>query len=268
MKAGETPRPYPVIILCGGIGLRMQEITDGMPKALVSIGHRPVLWHVMKIYSRSGFRDFILPLGYGGEQIIAWFERYLSMAADFTLRLGDGSHHFHAALPEDEQEWTITFVHAGEQTQTGGRLKRCRAHVGSEHVLATYVDGLTDADIGSVLEQHHADEKDVTLLSVSLPTTFGVIESAERMLLRFDEKPHTHCKVNGGFFVFRSSVLDEIRDDTAVLERDVLPELARAGRAGVFEHRGFWHCMDTPKHVDYLNRLWSTGEAPWKWWND
>ena len=261
-------QPYPVIILCGGLGLRMRHVAEGQPKALVPIGRRPVIWHVMKIYSRFGFRDFILPLGYGGDEIIAWFERYLSVTSDFTLSLGDGRHQYHTTLPEDERTWRVTFVHAGEGTETGGRLRRCLPYVDTEHVLATYVDGVADIDLSALLAQHLEDERDVTLSAVRLPTSFGIIETQERMLLEFSEKPVTHCSVNGGFLVFRSAVLDEISGDAAVLEKDVLPRLAREGRAGVFSHEGFWHCMDTPKHVEHLNRLWEQNSAPWKWWGD
>jgi glucose-1-phosphate cytidylyltransferase len=221
----------------------------------------------MKLYSHFGMRHFILPLGHGADQVITWFERYLSMTADFTLRLSDGAHTFHTLLPEDEREWTVTFLHAGGGTETGGRLLRAAPFIEEEHFLATYADGLTDADLGAELDQHLASETDVTLLSVRLTSSFGILESDGRMLLSFDEKPKTTCEVNGGFFVMRTNVLDEIRGDSAILEQDLLPHLAKEGRMQIFPHDGFWHCMDTPKHVQELNRLWFSGAAPWKLWD-
>ena len=264
-----NPRqPYRVVILCGGLGLRMGGRADCEPKSLVNIGPRPVLWHIMKLYSHWGFRDFILPLGHGGDAVIAFFERFLSLSADFTLRLGDGDRDYHTQAAEDEREWSITFVHAGIDTETGGRLRRAAPYIHDEHFLATYADGLSDVDIRAVLAQHLDSGADATLLSVQLPTSFGIVESHERLLTRFDEKPLATCQVNGGFFVFRRSVLDEIDGDAAVLEKDLLPRLAGEGRVGVFPHHGYWHCMDTPKHVAELNRMWESGEAPWKVWDD
>ncbi|MBE0643739.1 MAG: NTP transferase domain-containing protein [Bacteroidetes bacterium] len=267
MHATREKHPYPVVILCGGLGLRMREFTDGKPKALVQIGGRPVLWHVMKLYSHFGFRNFILPLGHGADQIITWFERYLSMTADFTLRLSDGAHTFHTLLPDDERDWRVTFLHAGASTETAGRLLRCAPFIEEDHFLTTYTDGLSDADLGAELEQHLSSKADVTLLSVKLMTSFGILESDGRMLLGFDEKPRTTCEVNGGFFVMRREVLDEIRGDDAILEKDLLPRLAKEGRMQVFAHDGFWHCMDTPKHVQELNRMWYGDAAPWKLWD-
>ncbi len=266
MEASHEPRPYPVVILCGGLGLRMREFTDGRPKALVQIGARPVLWHVMKLYSHFGLRHFILPLGHGADQIIGWFERYLSMTTDFTIRLSDGAHTFHTMLPDDERGWNVTFLHAGKSTETGGRLLRAAPFIEEEHFLATYADGLCDADLGMELDQHIASQADVTLLSVKLTSTFGILESDGRMLLGFDEKPRTTCEINGGFFVMRRSILEEIQGDDVILEKDLLPRLAEEGRIQVFPHDGFWHCMDTPKHVQDLNRIWYTGSAPWKLW--
>ncbi|MFZ1730363.1 MAG: sugar phosphate nucleotidyltransferase [Bacteroidota bacterium] len=268
MGASQEQHPFPVVILCGGLGLRMRDFTEGKPKALVQVGTRPVIWHVMKLYSHYGLRKFILPLGHGADQIISWFERYLSMTANFTLRLSDGAHTFHTLLPDDEREWTITFIHAGATTETAGRLLRAAPFIEEDHFLATYSDGLTDANLGAELEQHLGADTDVTLLSVKMSTTFGIIESDGRMITGFNEKPKTSCEVNGGFFVMRRNVLDEIRGDGTVLERDLLPKLAKQGRVQVFPHDGFWHCMDTPKHVQELNRMWYSGDAPWKVWVD
>ncbi len=268
MNARREQRAYPVVILCGGLGLRLRDHTDGKPKALIQIGSRPVIWHVMKLYSHFGFRNFILPLGHGAEQIIGWFERYLSMTTDFTLSLADGAHTYHTLLPDDERDWRVTFLHSGAATETAGRLLRAAPFIETDHFLATYTDGLADADLDAELDQHLVSNADVTLLSVRLSTTFGILESEERMLLSFDEKPRTTCEVNGGFFVMRKNVLGEISGDDAVLEKDLLPRLAREGRIQVFPHDGFWQCMDTLKHVQELNRLWYSEEAPWKIWSD
>lgn len=260
--------PYPLVILCGGLGLRMRDFTKGKPKALVRIGTQPVLWHVMKLYSHFGVRRFILPLGHGGDQIIEWFERYLGQSADFTLQLSDGSHSYHTRLPADESEWHVTFVHAGTHTETGGRLLRAAPYIDGDRFLATYTDGLTDADITAELDQHLQSTADVTLLSVQVATSFGILESEGRMLTGFNEKPRIDCEVNGGFFIMNSSVLDEIKGDGSILERDVLPMLAREKRVQAFSHDGFWQCMDTPKHVQELNRIWDSGRAPWKLWRE
>ncbi len=254
---------HPVIILAGGKGMRLRPHADLVPKALVPVGGMPVIWHVMKLYSRCGYRHFVIALGHKGDIIAEWFERYRARRCHYTLSMDGSPHRYHAALPDDERDWTITFVHTGEDTQTGGRVLRARAFVETDHFLATYADGLSSVDIAAIARTHLDQGLPATMLSVLSPSRFGVVEAVDGKVTRFEEKPHSHIRINGGFFMFHRSIFDRISGDDAVLERDVLEPMAREGLLGVHEYDGFWHCLDTQKDLHTLERLWSSGHAPW-----
>lgn len=262
-------QPYKVVILCGGLGTRLRAHAENVPKALVQIGGKPIIWHVMKLYSRFGFRDFILTLGYKGEMILNYFEQYCTQQCDYTLEFSNPKTHvFHTKLPEDEREWRITFAHTGLNTNTGGRIKRIEPYIAEEHFLATYTDGLSDVNIAEVLEKHLASGLEATMVSVNLPTTFGLVEAQDGLATRFREKPRTTDRINGGFFVFRRSIFNRISGDDVVLEEEPLQSLVDEGRVGVYQHDGFWQCMDTPKDAMALTDIWNSGTIPWKTWND
>ncbi len=273
----------PVIILCGGLGLRLRSSPDAPPKALAPIGGMPVLWHVMHIYARHGVRDFILALGHRSNDIIAWFEALLrggrDMTVDFAypdrrvlhdLTWGDGSAPSpHRPSMTDEgvhppmRDWRVTFVETGEHTMTGGRLRRVLPYLRGDRAHVTYADGLSDVAIPDIVAHHDSLGVAATLLAVQPPTTFGMIEHTDGIASAFREKPRSHCCINGGFLVVERAVLERCTDDTCVFEEDVLPALAREGSLGVYQYDGYWQCLDTPKDAVELNRLWEAGRAPW-----
>jgi glucose-1-phosphate cytidylyltransferase len=260
-------QPYKVVILCGGLGTRMQAYAQHMPKSLVPIGGRPIIWHVMKLYSRYGFRDFVLTLGYKGDAIIDYFRHYHARNCDFTMTFnGAAESRFHTTLPDDEREWSISFVHTGLHTMTGGRVLRVAPYIAEEHFLATYTDGLSDVNIRNLLDQHLRTGVKATMLSVNIPTTFGMVEAENGIAIRFREKPLALERINGGFFVFHRSIFDRIKEDATVLEEEPLQSLVEEGQLGVYQHDGFWACMDTPKDVLHLDSVWNSGNAPWKTW--
>lgn len=262
-------KPYKVVILCGGLGIRMRAYAEHIPKALVPVGGMPILWHVMKLYSHYGFRDFVLTLGYKGEKIIDYFRHYHSRRCDFTMTFnGVPESRFHTALPEDEREWSISFVHTGQTTMTGGRIKRIEDYIKEDHFLATYTDGLTDANIESIFDQHLRTGVGATMLSVNLPTTFGLVEEKDGIATRFREKPLAMDRINGGFFVFHRSIFEHIEGDHIVLEEEPMQKLVCEQRLGIYQHDGYWGCMDTPKDVSILEAIWQTGNIPWKTWED
>jgi glucose-1-phosphate cytidylyltransferase len=268
MSVRAARQPYKVVILCGGTGTRLREETEFKPKPLVEIGGRPILWHIMKHYSRFGFRDFVLALGYRGEMIVDYFENYYRRNCDYTLSLGrGGGREFHGEPESDEQEWRITFAWTGQDTMTGGRIRRIERHIGEDLFLATYGDGVSDVDIPSVIDFHRASGRTATLVGVHLPTTFGVLEADGGTVREFREKPILKGWINGGFFVFNREFFRQLHSDLDVLEERPMKELVDRGALGVFPHDGFWKCMDTWKDVVALNRLWHEG-APWNTWDD
>ncbi len=256
-----------VVILCGGQGIRLRAYAENQPKALVLIGGKPVIWHVMKMFSSQGFRDFVLALGYGGTEIIRYFETYRLENSIYTLSLGsESSHSFLTRLPEDEREWKITFVHTGEATNSGGRLKRLQPYLQGDRFLAAYTDGLADIPIHELLTHHAALGLDATLTTVNMPTNFGVVGSQSSIVTQFCEKPVTSMHVNAGFFALERSIFRYIDGDEDVLECTVLNRLVQKRQLAAFHHTGFWHCMDTRKDVLALQALWDSGKPPWKTW--
>ncbi len=253
----------PVIILCGGKGTRMGK--QVIPKPLVEIGGRPILWHVMKIYAAQGFTDFILALGYGGEHIRRYFLEYDWLTRDFTLRLGNGEPVYHT--PNDAAGWHITFVDTGLETMTGARIRKAARYVRTPRFFATYTDGLADIDLHALLAFHRRHGLLATMTGVQSFSRFGIVETdTEGRVTGFQEKPLESRTINGGFFVFEREVLRYLEgDDEVVLEHEPLRRLAADGQLALYRHRGFWRAMDTFKEAQELEMLWAQG-APWKVW--
>jgi len=254
-----------VVILCGGIGTRLREETEHRPKAMVEIGGRPILWHLMRIYYHFGYRKFVLCLGYKGAMIKDYFLNYQSMQNDFTLRLRSGAQH--AWNHSDEvEDWEITFVDTGHETQTGGRLYRVRHHIQQEYFLANYCDGLSDIDLEALVEFHKEKKKVATLSGFHARSRFGVVRvDGNGIVNLWQEKPLMHDLIPGGFFVFNRAIFDWL-DAECILEHRPFEALAKAGELALYPHHGFWLCMDTFKEALTLNEMWKTGNTPWKVW--
>ena len=253
-----------VVILAGGLGTRISEETVVRPKPMVELGGKPVLWHIMKIYSHYGLNDFVICLGYKGYFIKEYFANYFLHSSDVTFDLRKNEMKVHQNLSEP---WTVTLVETGEATQTGGRLKRVREHVGDETFCFTYGDGLSDVNIKELIAFHREQQTHATLTAVQPPGRFGVIDFTEEKISAFQEKPPGDGSwINGGFFVLEPSVFDHIAGDDTAWEREPLERLARAGQLSAFKHSGFWQPMDTLRDKTYLESLWAAGDAPWRVW--
>jgi glucose-1-phosphate cytidylyltransferase len=262
------PRHVPVFVLCGGLGTRLKEQTELIPKPMVPVGKHPILWHIMNSYARHGFRRFVLCLGYKAEVIKAYFLNYASMNSDFTVELKTNNLTVHSV--DHEQDWQVTLACTGESAMTGARVARAAAkYLGeAEHFAVTYGDGLTDADLRAELDFHVGHGRVGTVLGVNPPSRFGQIKLDGDRVLRFEEKPEfTDEWVNGGYFFFRCAFLSYLaQDEACVLERAPLVQLARDGQLAMFRHTGFWACMDTQRDLDALNNLWKDRRAPWAVW--
>ncbi|HOO77081.1 MAG TPA: glucose-1-phosphate cytidylyltransferase [bacterium] len=252
-----------VVILCGGRGTRLAEETTYRPKPMVMIGDRPILQHIMEIYSAAGYREFILPLGYKGEMIMDYFLNFDLYTNDFTLELGDGPKKI---IPHTSRHpgWRITMARTGEDTLTGGRIKRIRKYLGDDRTfMVTYGDGVADIDLAELLAAHRRMGKLATVTGVRPINRFGELTVSGGLVGEFREKPQTEQGlINGGFFVFEQGVFEYLDFDGA-LEREPLERLARDGQLAIYEHRGFWHCMDTFRDMEKLNRYWAEGSPPW-----
>ena len=253
----------PVVILCGGAGTRLREETEFKPKPLVTIGDMPVLWHIMKIYSSQGYRDFILCLGYKGRLIKEFFLNHPWATNDLTLDLKTGRRTIHQAGPAED--WRITFAETGDGTPTGGRVAKIQKYVKSDTFMVTYGDGLANVDLGALVRFHRKMGKVATLTAIHPMSPFGVIEASEGLATSFKEKPRLEGLINGGFFVFSRKIFDTLTEDS-VLEEAPLRRLAVHRQLAVYEHNDFWMCMDTFKDVERLNRMWSEGNRPWVTW--
>ena len=265
------PADVPVVVLCGGLGTRLREASERLPKPLVDVGGRPVLWHILKGYGAHGFRRFVLPLGYKGELIKRWFLDYRALSSDFTLRMGDGhSLEFHAG--NGAEDWEVTFVETGLRTGTGSRLRRVERYLADAPTFCvTYGDGLSDVDLTALLSGHLASGALATVTGVHPGSRYGELTADPEgdRVRGFAEKPVTQDGwVSGGFFVLQREVLDLLdpaRDDQ-YLERGPLQELAARGELRVHRHEGFWLGMDTYRDWTEVTALWESGQAPWKTW--
>jgi len=257
-----------VVILCGGKGTRLREETEYRPKPMVPIGNRPILWHIMKTYAAHGHRDFILCLGYKGDSIKDWFRNYQWMVSDVTIQLGGKLEPEFHHVP-DEQQWTITLADTGEDTMTGGRIKRIERYLGDdEEFLLTYGDGVGNIDIPASIEFHRQTGKTLTLTGVRPPGRFGELQVEKGMVTTFFEKPQvTAGRINGGYFVANRTLFRYLNDDPGlVFEQEPLTSLSHAGELACFPHDGFWQPMDTYQEFLLLNRMWEEGRAPWRVW--
>ncbi len=253
-----------VVILAGGLGSRLSEETTVRPKPMVELGGKPVLWHIMKIYTHYGLTDFVICLGYKGYVIKEYFANYFLHMSDvtFDFRTNTTKVHQHNAEP-----WTVTLVDTGEKTQTGGRLARVREHVQDETFCMTYGDGLGDVDIAALLAFHRQHQTLATLTAVMPPGRFGVLDMTDEKINRFEEKPPSGDGwINGGFFVLEPPVLDLIEGDETLWERGPLETLASRRELAAYRHQGFWQPMDTLRDKLHLEELWNSGHAPWKVW--
>lgn len=253
-----------VVILCGGMGTRLKEETEFRPKPMIEIGGRPILWHIMKIYSAFGFNSFILCLGYKGSFIKEYFLNYEAMNQDFTIKLGpESSIDFYNQ--HDEGNWKVTLADTGLFTNTGGRIKKIEKYVQEEHFMITYGDGLADINIKDLFEFHKKTGKIGTLSGVRTTSRFGMVKMKGDACVGFREKPFGDNLVSGGFFVFRKDFFDYL-DENCVLEKEPLEALANEGQLAVYKHHGFWKSMDTYRDYLEFNRMWEGRNTPWWIW--
>jgi len=257
----------PVVIFCGGRGTRLKEETEVIPKPLVPIGDKPILWHIMKIYYAQGFRNFILLLGYKGSKIKEYFSNYMLYTSDFTLSpsKNGATARYHT---KPEEKWHVTFVETGLDTQTGGRLKKAEKYIDSPVFMLTYGDGVADVDLSKLLATHRSKKRLVTMSGVIPPGRFGEVLRKKGDVIAFNEKPkRSDTLINGGFFAVDKRIFKELSgEQTLEFEKHVLPELAAKRELAVYAHEGYWQCMDTIRDMEHLNREWSEGSPPWKVW--
>ncbi len=254
------------VILAGGFGTRISEETGIKPKPMVEIGDRPILWHIMKIYSAHGINDFIICLGYKGYFIKQYFASYALNMSDVTFDLRNNNIKVHQ---NGTEPWKVTLVDTGENTMTGGRLKRVKKYVGNATFCLTYGDGVTDMNITKLIDFHKTQKTLATLTAVQSPGRFGAfkLDKSQKQIYRFKEKPRGDgAWINGGFFILEPGVFDYIKDDSTVWEREPMEKLALDGQVSAFKHSGFWQPMDTLRDKNVLEELWQNGQAPWKVW--
>ena len=256
-----------VVILCGGLGTRLREETEFRPKPMVEVGGRPILWHIMKIFARHGLSDFILCLGYKGQVIKEYFLNYEAMNNDFALTLGR-EHGIEFLGNHEEQGFRVTLADTGPETLTGGRVKRIEPYVDGDTFIVTYGDGLANVDITALLEFHRQHGKLATVTSVRPVSRFGVLDmEKDGRVQQFAEKPQSEGWINAGFFVFNRKVFDYFQGgDRCIMEHEPLERLAADGQLVAYRHTDFFFAMDTYREYEVLNKMWQSGEAPWKVW--
>ncbi len=255
-----------VVILAGGYGTRLSEETDLRPKPMVEIGGRPIIWHIMKIYSQFGYNDFIILLGYKGISIKDYFHNYFLHQSDVTIDIKKNRMEVHSNLSEP---WRITLVDSGIDTQTGGRILRAKKYIGQEDFLLTYGDGVSDINILDLVKFHEQQKSLLTLTAVLPEGRFGALTIEENKVTNFVEKPQGDgAFVSGGFFVCNPKVFDYIEGDQTIFERQPMEKIAAEGKLAAFRHNGFWKPMDTLRDKNQLEALWKSGAAPWKIWGE
>jgi len=249
-----------VILLAGGFGTRLSEYTEAIPKPMVPIGGKPILWHIMQTYAHFGHKDFYVALGYKADVIKEYFLNYRAINADFSVDLASGDVTPHQV---DSVDWRVTLVNTGDTTMTGGRVKRLQSFIGNEPCMLTYGDGVADINLDALLAFHRSHGKLVTMTAVHPVARFGELELDRTRVVNFKEKPQLHEGwVNGGYFVIEPRFFDIIAEDSTMLEREPLEWAASAGELMAYLHDGFWHCMDTKRDHELLESLWTKG-APW-----
>ena len=250
------------IILCGGLGTRLREETEFRPKPMIAIGGKPILWHIMRRYSTSGFKEFILCLGYKGEAIKNYFLEYDLVHSDFTIRLGTKEITRHSVF-HDESGWQVTLAETGLQTMTGGRVKKIEKYIDGDCFMMTYGDGLANIDIHDLLKFHKERGKVATVTAVRPIARFGELSVDGDLVESFREKPQIGSGwINGGFFVFQRKIFDYL-DEECVLEKEPMERLAREKQLAVYKHTGYWRCMDTYRDFEALNHDWESGRPGW-----
>ena len=258
-----------VVILCGGQGSRIKNIDNVVPKPMLSIGEKPILWHIMKMYAQYGLNDFILCLGYKGWVIKEFFLNYYAKISDITIELGkDNIVDYHSI--NSENNWKITLAETGETHQTGARVHAIRKYLeDSDQFCLAYGDGVADINIDELIAKHKKSGLLATITGVHPSGRFGEIEYDHDRIVEFNEKPNVGTGlINGGFMVFQTAVLDKYfkSDENQILESDILPLMVKDKNVGIYVHKGFWQCMDTPREYTLLNDLWAHNNAPWKTW--
>ncbi len=255
-----------VVILAGGIGMRLKEETEFKPKPMVQIGPHPILWHIMKTYMHYGFNEFVICLGFKGEVIKDYFLNFEAINNDFTLEYGNSS----KIVPhkkEKNDHFKVTLVDTGQDTMTGGRLKQVERYIDSDVFMMTYGDGVADVNIKELLEVHKASNRIATVTGVHPESRFGELIIKDGLVEDFFEKTQiTEGYINGGVFVLNKKIFDYISGEDVFFEREPMKKLTREKQLKVFNHEGFWHCMDTMRDLKQLNDLWESGKAPWKVW--
>ena len=251
------------VILAGGLGTRISEESHLRPKPMIEIGGRPILWHLMKIYSASGVQDFVICCGYMGYMIKSYFANYFLHVSDVTFDIAKNRME---VLQNGAEPWRVTLVDTGNDTMTGGRLKRVRQYLDDEDFFFTYGDGLANINLQCLLEFHRQQKVLSTVTSVRPPGRFGALVTNGNKVMSFKEKPESGGAINGGFFVLSPAVIDYIEGEHTVWEGEPLERLAREGQLAAYTHSGFWHPMDTLRDRNQLEALWNSGQAPWKVW--
>jgi len=252
------------VILAGGLGTRLSEETDSLPKPMIKIGGKPIIWHIMKIYSTYGINDFIICCGYKGYVIKEYFSNYFLHTSDITIDTVKNKIHVHKKRSE---AWKVTLIDTGENTMTGGRLKRIHEYIKNDKSFCfTYGDGVGNIDIGKLLDYHKQQKTLATVTAVSPPGRYGELNLDHDKVKNFSEKPTDGGYINGGFFVLSPKVIDLIENDLTTWEKSPLETLSQQGEVSAFKHTGFWQSMDTLRDKKYLEELWVSGVAPWKIW--
>lgn len=252
-------------ILAGGYGTRLAEETEIKPKPMVEIGGMPILWHIMMGYSHYGYKDFVIALGYKGEAIKRYMVDYSALSSNLTVNLKNG--HVSRHGENGAQDWTVELIETGQSTMTGGRIKRLQPYMGNETFMMTWGDGVSTVNLDDLLAFHREHGKLCTLTAVRPPARYGHLEFEGNQIREFTEKPQAaEGWINGAFFVMEPEVFDYIEGDETQFEREPLERLAEDGQLMAYKHAGFWQCMDTRRDKHTLERLWESGEAPWKTW--
>ena len=250
-----------VVILAGGFGTRLSEYTESIPKPMVVVGGKPILWHIMNTYAKFEHKDFYVAVGYKSEVIKEYFLNYRTLNSDFTVDLSNGGI---VAHQQDIVDWRVTLVDTGLKSMTGGRVKRMQEFIGNEPFLLTYGDAVADIDLDALVKFHKSHGKMVTISAVHPSARFGELDINNNVITSFKEKPQvTQGWINGGYFVIEPEFFDLIDGDDTILEKEPLEKVAKMGELMPYMHEGFWQCMDTKRDRDYLEELWNTGDAPW-----